>query len=166
MDDLLTRCSLGPKNIWNTEDENDFKQVGSPAWDQPPSPLPCTRTHARTKHAHFIFPWVHFHDHFYNNGPPLSKGGANPKGWMKEPHFVDFLKPFVEGACQVLPGRSPICVFWITTARLSIDGLNFAKENGIIMLSLQAHCSHRQQPLNRGVYGRLKSMQILSLISG
>lgn len=142
MDDMLTRRSLGPENIWNTEDENDFKQVGSPAWDQPPRPCRRTRTHAHTKHAHFIFPRVHFHDHSYNNGPPLSKGGANPKGWMKEAHFVDFLKPLVEGACQVLPGRSPICIFWITTARLSIDGLNFAKENGIIMLSLQARRSH------------------------
>lgn len=63
-------------------------------------------------------------------------------------------------------GRSPIRFFWITTAHLPIDGLNFAKENGIIMLSFQAHCSHRLQPLNRGVYGRLKSMQMLSLISG
>lgn len=105
MGDMLTRHFLGPQNIWNTVDETDFKQVGSPAWDQPPHPCRA-RGHVHTKHAHFIFPRVHFHDHFYNNGPPLSKGGANPKGWMKEAHFVDFLKPFVEGTCQVLAGEA------------------------------------------------------------
>lgn len=85
-----------------------------------------------------LLPRVHFRDHFINNGPPGSKGGANPTGWMKEPHFVDFLKHFVE---QI---------------HLSIDGLNFAKANGIIMLSFPPHCSHRLQPLDRSVYGLLK----------
>ncbi|RXN28337.1 endochitinase A1-like protein [Labeo rohita] len=39
---------------------------------------------------------------------------------------------------------------------MSIDGLNYAKENGIIMLSFPPHCSHRLQPLDRSVYGPLK----------
>lgn len=74
----------------------------SSRWDHPlginaPRPLDCACV-VRHTHTHFIFPRVHFHDHFYNNGPALSKGGANPTGWMKEPHFVDFLKPFVEHA--------------------------------------------------------------------
>ena len=41
-------------------------------------------------------------------------------------------------------------------SHLSIDGLTYAKENGVVMLSLPPHCSHRLQPLNRSVYGPLK----------
>lgn len=77
-----------------------------------------------------------------------------------------FPQAFCGGGMPSARGRSPICVFWITTTHLWSDGLNFAKENGIIMLSLWAHCSHRLQPLNRRVYGRLKSMQILSMNPG
>lgn len=77
-----------------------------------------------------------------------------------------FPQAFCGGSMPSAHGRSPICVFWITTTHLSSDGLNFAKENGIIMLSLQDRCLHGLQPLNRSVYGRLKSMQILPVISG
>ena len=41
-------------------------------------------------------------------------------------------------------------------SHLSIDGLTYAKENGVVMLSLPPHCSHRLQPLDRSVYGPLK----------
>lgn len=31
----------------------------------------------------FVFPRVHFRDHFLQNAPPGSIGTANPSGWMK-----------------------------------------------------------------------------------
>lgn len=42
----------------------------------------------------FIFPHVHYKDHFVANGPPGSCGSANPSGWIKENDFVLFLKHF------------------------------------------------------------------------
>lgn len=104
---------------------------------------------------YFIFPRVHFRDHFINNGPPGSKGGANPTGWTKEPHFVDFLRHFVAHAkCS----KQKPCLLLLDnhSSHLSIDGLNFAKANSFIMLSFPLHCSHKLQPLDRSVYGLLK----------
>lgn len=73
---------------------------------------------------------------------------------MKEPRFVDFLKHFVEHAkCSK---EKPCLLLDDHCSHLSIDGLNFAKANGIIMLSFPPHCSHRLQPLDRSVYGPLK----------
>lgn len=42
----------------------------------------------------FVFPRVHYKDHFVTNGPPGSSGSANPSGWMQENDFVLFLKHF------------------------------------------------------------------------
>lgn len=73
---------------------------------------------------------------------------------MKEAHFVDFLKHFVEHAkCS----KEKPCLLLLDNhcSHLSIDGLNFAKENGIIMLSFPT-ATHRLQPLDRSVYGTFK----------
>ena len=41
------------------------------------------------------------------------------------------------------------------SSHLSIDGLNIAKDNGVVILSFPPHCSHKLQPLDRSVYGPL-----------
>ncbi|RXN07766.1 endochitinase A1-like protein [Labeo rohita] len=104
---------------------------------------------------YFNFPRVHFRDHFLINGPPGSKGGANSSGWMKDTHFVDFLQHFNE---HTKCSKEKPCLLLLDNheSHLSIDGLNYAKENGIIMLSFPPHYSHRLQPLDRSVYGPLK----------
>ena len=41
-------------------------------------------------------------------------------------------------------------------SHLSVDVLQFAKDNGVVMVSFPPHCSHKLQPLDRSVYGPLK----------
>ena len=41
-------------------------------------------------------------------------------------------------------------------SHLSIDGLDYAKRNGLVMLSFPPHYSHKLQPLDRTVYGPFK----------
>ena len=41
-------------------------------------------------------------------------------------------------------------------SHICIKGLDFAKENGIVMLSLLPHCTHCLQPLDRSIYGTFK----------
>ncbi len=172
LEKVLTRHSLGPGDIWNMDEtgvttvqkpdrlvaRRGFKQVGSLTSGERGTLVTLACAVSATGNSippYFIFPRVHFRDHFINNGPPGCKGGANPTGWMKEPHFVDFLKHFVENAkCS----KEKPCLLLLDNhcSHLSIDGLNFAKENGIIMLSFPPHCSHKLQPLDRSVYGPLK----------
>ncbi|KAJ8395927.1 hypothetical protein AAFF_G00026350, partial [Aldrovandia affinis] len=104
---------------------------------------------------YFIFPRVNFRDHFLNSGPPGSRGAANPSGWMKDVHFVDFLKHFTEHT-KCSKEKPSLLLLDNHISHMSIDGLNYAKENGIIMVSFPPHCSHRLQPLDRSVYGPLK----------
>ncbi len=74
---------------------------------------------------------------------------------MKDMHFVDFLKHFSE---HIMCSKEKPCLLLLDNhkSHLSLDGLNFAKENDIIMLSFPPHCSRRFQPLDRSVYGPLK----------
>ena len=41
-------------------------------------------------------------------------------------------------------------------SHLSIEVIDYAKANGIVMLSFPPHCSHRMQPLDVSVYGPFK----------
>lgn len=63
-------------------------------------------------------------------------------------HFVKHAKPSKEKPCLLLLDNHE--------SHLSISALNYAKDNGITMLSFPPHCSHKLQPLDRTVYGPLK----------
>ena len=97
---------------------------------------------------YLIFSRVKFQRHFLNGAPPGSKGSANPSGWMIEEHFVEHVRSTHEKPCLLLLDNheSHIC----------IKGLDFAKENGIVMFSFPPHCTHRLQPLDRSIYGPFK----------
>lgn len=74
---------------------------------------------------------------------------------MNEDGFFEFLLHFVKNTkCS----KEKKCLLLLDNheSHLSIKGLNFAKDNGIIMLSFPPHCSHKLQPLDRTVYGPLK----------
>lgn len=68
-----------------------------------------------------------------------------------ESHFVDFLNHFIDNTkCS----KDKSCLLLVD---LSHNGLNYAKENGIVMLSFPPHCSAPLQTLDMSVYGPLKS---------
>ena len=114
---------------------------------------------------HFYFPRVKFQRHFLNGAPPGSKGGENPSAWMTKKHFLDFLKHFVE---HVRCTHEKPCLLLLDNheSHISIKGLDFAKETGIVMLSFSPHCTHRLQPLDRSIYGPFKNILIQRLMNG
>lgn len=103
----------------------------------------------------FIFPRVHFKEHFLREAPQGSAGDANPSGWMNEQHFIKFAKHFVE---YVRCSKERPCLLLLDNhdSHLSVEALNIFKDNGVSVLSFPPHCSHKLQPLDRSVYGPLK----------
>ena len=53
----------------------------------------------------FIFPRVHFQDHFIRDGPPGCIGTSYPSGWMVANTFLLFMKHFVKQV-SIDPNRS------------------------------------------------------------
>ncbi|XP_071575280.1 uncharacterized protein [Temnothorax nylanderi] len=103
----------------------------------------------------FIFPRKTFKEHFLNGGPPGCRGEANPSGWMNAEHFVKFLQ-FFQSHVRASVDAPVLLILDNHESHLSIAGLDYCKTNGIIVLSLPPHCSHKLQPLDGTVYGPLK----------
>ena len=74
---------------------------------------------------------------------------------MTEEHFLDFLKHFVEHV-RCIHEKPCLLLLDNHESHICIKGLDFAKENGIVMLSFPPHCTHRLQPLDRSIYGPFK----------
>ena len=104
----------------------------------------------------FVFPRVNYKDHFIRGSPHGSIGVAHPSGWMTKENFLLFMKHFVK---YVRPSNENKVLLLLDNheSHVSVDVVNYAKENGIVMLSFPPHCSHKLQPLDKGVYGPFKT---------
>ena len=105
----------------------------------------------------FIFPRKNFKDHFIRDGPPGSCGGAHPSGWMVGKLFLQFMHHLV---ANVRPTTENPMLLLLDNyhSHLDIKVLNFAKSNGVTLLSFPLHCSHKLQPLDVSVFGPLKKL--------
>jgi hypothetical protein len=104
----------------------------------------------------FIFPRGNFRAHFLNGASAGSHGDANPAGWMKAEHVLNFVKHFVSHA-KPSKERPVVLLLDNQHSHLSIAILDYCKENGVTVLSFPPHCSHKLQPLDKTVYGPLKT---------
>lgn len=104
----------------------------------------------------FVFPRVHFQERMLKGAPIGSKGLAHSTGWMTENCFVESLKHFKQ---HVNPSENNRALFIMDNhvTHVNIKVVEFARENNIIILTLQPHCSHRMQPLDVSVYGPFKT---------
>lgn len=172
LESVIKRNNIQPHDIWNMDEtgvttvqkpnkvvaKKGFKQVGAITSAERGTLVTLAAAVSAVGNSvppYFVFPRVHFKEHFIRDGPIGCKGGSNPSGWMTEELFVDFLKHFHN---HVKSTKEKPCLLLLDNhnSHLSIEGLNFAKENGIVMLSFPPHCTHRLQPLDRSVYGPLK----------
>lgn len=105
----------------------------------------------------YVFPRAKFHDHFLASAGFGADGAANPSGWMKGEQFVKFLHHFKKHAHPSLESPS-LLILDNHESHMTFAGLDFCKENGIIILSLPPHTSHKLQPLDRSVFGPIKRL--------
>ncbi|EFN84581.1 hypothetical protein EAI_09936, partial [Harpegnathos saltator] len=103
----------------------------------------------------FIFPRKNFKDHFIIDGPPGRIGSAYKSGWTTQPNFLTYIKYFHQHTRSTV--ENPILLLLDNhDSHISLDVIDFCKENGIILLSFPPHCLHKLQPLDKTVYGPFK----------
>ncbi len=96
-----------------------------------------------------------YYKDFVKKGPEDSDGVANLSRWIKEEHFLDFLKHFVRFAKY--SKDFPVLVLVDNhSSHLCCEALDYAKQNGISILSFPPYCTHKLQLLDRRVFGPLK----------
>ena len=74
-------------------------------------------------------------------------GIANPSGWMSAACFTEFIKHFIKHT-KCSKDRPAILILDNRDSHISIEIIDLSKENGVTLVTLPPHCSHKLQPLN------------------
>jgi len=169
---VLERHKFGPENIFNIDEtgvttvqrpskvvaQKGVKQVGAIVSQERGTLVTvvvAVNAVGNCIPPAFVFPRVHYRDHFIKGGPPGCIGLVHPSGWMTDTNFLEVMKHLVKHIrCTV---EKPILLTLDNhESHISIAVLDYAKQNGVIILSFPPHCSHKLQPLDRSVYGPFK----------
>ncbi|XP_064595954.1 uncharacterized protein LOC135462656 [Liolophura sinensis] len=104
----------------------------------------------------FVFPRVNFRDHFLNGAPPGAIGSAARSGWMNEELYLEYLRHFINHT-RCSKDRPVLLILDNVESHISLEAIDLGRENGVVMLTLPPHTSHRLQPLDCSVYGPFKT---------
>ncbi|XP_031328946.1 uncharacterized protein LOC116166154 [Photinus pyralis] len=90
------------------------------------------------------------------NGPPNAKYSCSKSGWSNEQLFYEWLQHFID---IVKPSKDhPVLIILDNhSSHISIAIYECCKQNGIVLLTIPPHTSHRLQPLDLTFYGPLKA---------
>ena len=103
----------------------------------------------------YVFPRVHFKEHFLNGAPEGSLGLANRSGWMTAELHTQVLRHIQRHT--LCTKDNPILIICDNhESHISIEVINYCRDNGIVYLSLPPHTSHKLQTLDVSVFGPFK----------
>ncbi|XP_046994508.1 MFS-type transporter clz9-like [Schistocerca americana] len=102
-----------------------------------------------------VFPRVHFKDHMLHNAPPGSESGATVPCWMNSELFLPVLQHVVKHE-RPTKEHPNLMILDNHESHTSTATISYAKENGIILLTLPPRTSHKIQPLDVGVFASFK----------
>ena len=103
----------------------------------------------------WVLPMLIFPRQNFKDGPTGCVVVTHPPGWMTTANIL-FFKKF--SAMHARPSTEKPVLLLLDNhhSHLGIETLNFAKANGIIMLSFPPHCVHTLQPLDHTIVGPFK----------
>ncbi|GBP61757.1 hypothetical protein EVAR_31085_1 [Eumeta japonica] len=104
----------------------------------------------------YVFPRVHFKSHFLNGAPEGSLGLSSRSGWINSELFIEVLK-HIQKHTNSTKERPLLLICDNHESHISVEAINYSRENGIVYLSFPPHTSHKLQPLDVGVFGPFKA---------
>ena len=92
-----------------------------------------------------------------DHAPVGTIGGCSPNGWINTELFMMYILHFVKHT-RCSPANKVLLIFdGHKSHTKNIELINYARENGLLLLSLSPHTSHKLQPLDRSYFKPLKS---------
>lgn len=104
----------------------------------------------------FIYRRLRFTASLSTGGPPEAIYHCSKSGWINEELFFKWLQHFAQH-CGAHTQNPTLLVLDNHSSHQSLSAYEFCRENGIHILSLPPHTSHKMQPLDVTFYGPLKS---------
>lgn len=95
----------------------------------------------------FVIPRKRVRSDMAENAPPGCLFLHQDKGWMDSSQFLKYLKHFVQ---HTKPSQQSKVLLILDghQSHKSLEAVDFCRENGIILLCLPPHCTHKLQPLD------------------
>ena len=90
------------------------------------------------------------------DSPPGSIGACSANGWIDSSLFVKWLNHFVE-VVKPTQEKKVLLIMDGHSSHKSLEAFDFARQHGVVRISLPPHTTHRMQPLDRTFYGPLKA---------
>jgi hypothetical protein len=99
-----------------------------------------------------IFKRMRMHEALKKGAPPGSLVEVSETGYINSELFVKFLQHFIDHVHPTKEKKVLLLVDGHTTHSKNIKAIVLAKENGVILLQLPGHTTHRLQPLDVGFF--------------
>jgi len=89
------------------------------------------------------------------DSPPGSIGACSPNGWIDSSLFVKWMSHLIAFA-KPTQNKKILLIVDGHSSHKSLEAIEMARQNGIVMLCLPPHTTHRMQPLDKVFFGPLK----------
>ena len=95
----------------------------------------------------FIFPRVRMKVELMNGAPPFIYA-CHKSGWMQLEIFVEWFKHFLKSTGATKENPVLLILDGHSTHTMNMEVIDLARANGVVLLCLPPHCSHKMQPLD------------------
>lgn len=104
-----------------------------------------------------IFPRVRMKAELLDGAPAGTVAVCHPSGWMQQHIFTEWMRHFI--SCVRSCKQNPVLLILDghATHTKNLEAIELARDNGVIMLCLPPHCTHRLQPLDVSFMGPLST---------
>ena len=96
----------------------------------------------------FVWPRVRMKPELMDECPPGSISECHNSGWMQTNIFTIWFQHFVKVSGATTENNVLLILDGHATHTHNLNVINMARENGVYLLSLPPHCSHKLQPLD------------------
>ena len=104
----------------------------------------------------YVFPRIRHPDEYLTNSPTSSIALGNHTGWMMGELFPKVLE-HIKNHTNCTKDNKILLLLDNHESHVTVQGINYCRDNGIIMVSFPPHTSHKLQPLDVGIYSPFKT---------
>lgn len=104
-----------------------------------------------------IFKRQRFKQELIDNAPNGTIGFCSKSGWVEAEIFEQYIQHFVKHVKCSKDNPALLILDGHSSHTKNLQMIDFARDNGLIILSIPPHTSHKLQPLDRGLFKSLKA---------
>ena len=147
-EDQIWNCDeTGLNKVFVSKGKKDVYLKSPTAGKTSYSVLVCGSASGKIMPPFPVFKGKNLYAQWTRNGPPNAGYSCSPSGWMHDSNFESwFVSVFVPSVKDI--ARPVVLLFDGHNSHLTYKTVKLAQENGILLICIPPHTSHRLQPLD------------------